>query len=344
MDKWKASWKYLRLTFVFAFVVFTILFFTMGLAFLGTQLLVRFGWIQGGDFNKFPLFIFSVASIIIGTVLALLFSRAPLRPLRELMAATDKIAEGDYSVRLDLKRPEDFRQLSDKFNHMAQELGSVEMLRKDFVSNFSHEFKTPIVSIRGFAKALKWDDLTPAEREEYLDIIISESERLAELSANVLYLTRLEKQSILTDKRKFNVSEQIRLVIALLDRKFTEKQLEIHFDCDEYFVEGNEEMLRQVWINLLDNAIKFSPEGGAVTVQICQSDGNTAISVSDQGCGISPEIQAHIFDQFYQGDPSHSTVGNGLGLSIAKTIVELHGGNIAVHSSGEGSTFEVRLK
>lgn len=216
MSKLKASWKYFRLTLIFAFVVFTIMFFTMSLTFFGTHLLANFGFIEGGDFQRFPLFIFSIVSVIIGTVLAIIFSKAPLRPLRELMAATDKIADGDYSVRLDLKRPEEIRELSNKFNHMAEELESVEMLRTDFVNNFSHEFKTPIVSIRGFAKALKWDDLTPKEQEEYLDIIISESERLSSLSLNVLYLSKIENQTILTDKKHFNVSEQIRLVVCLI--------------------------------------------------------------------------------------------------------------------------------
>lgn len=235
MSKLKTSFKYFRLTLFFALVVFTILFFTMSLAFFGTHLLAHLGLIEGGDFQKFPLFMFSVASVIIGTVLAIVFSKAPLRPLKELMAATDKIADGDYSVRLALKGPHELKTLSRKFNHMAEELGSVEMLRSDFVNNFSHEFKTPIVSTRGFAKALKWDDLSDEEREEYLDIIISESERLSSLSANVLYLSKIENQTILTDKKQFNLSEQLRLVIALFDRKIVNKNLEIAFDNEELY-------------------------------------------------------------------------------------------------------------
>ena len=344
MSKLRAYWKYFRLSFIFAFVVFTIMFFTMGLTFLGTHLLAHFGFIKSGDFQRFPLFIFSIVSVLIGTVLAIVFSKAPLRPLRELMTATDKIADGDYSVRLNLKGPEEFQELSNKFNHMAEEIGSVEMLRTDFINNFSHEFKTPIVSIRGFAKALKWDNLTPEERNEYLDIIISESERLSELSLNVLYLSKIENQTILTDKKLFNVSEQIRLVVCLLDQKFSEKQLEIIFDSNEFFIETNEEMLKQVWINLLDNAIKFSPVGGKIEIRIKQTDVSLSVKISDQGCGMSPEAKEHIFDKFYQGDLSHSSKGNGLGLAIVKKIVDLHDGNISVHSSDKGSTFEVILK
>lgn len=343
MSKLKASWKYFRLTLIFAFVVFTIMFFTMGLAFFGTHLLAHFGFIESGDFERFPLFLFSVVSVLIGTVLAILFSKAPLHPLRELMAATDKIADGDYSVRLTLKGPEEFRELGNKFNHMAEELGSVEMLRTDFVNNFSHEFKTPIVSIRGFAKALKWDDLTPEEREEYLDIIISESERLSALSLNVLYLSKIENQTILTDKKRYNLSEQIRLVVALLDRKLCEKQIEITFDAEEFFIQGNEEMLKQVWINLLDNAIKFSPDDSKIDIGITANTDRTTVTITDHGEGMSPETMAHLFDKFYQGDLSHSTSGNGLGLSIVRKIVDLHGGKLSVRSSDRGSTFEVIL-
>lgn len=156
--------KYFRMTFVFAFVVFIIMCATMVLTFCGANLLAHFGIIEGGRFDRFPLMAFCIASIIVGTVIAFVFGDKPLRPLRDIMDAVDKIADGDYSARVNLKGTEELRQLSDKFNHMASELGSVEMLRSDFVSNFSHEFKTPIVSIRGFAKALKWDDLTPPPR------------------------------------------------------------------------------------------------------------------------------------------------------------------------------------
>ncbi len=172
---------------------------------------------------------------------------------------------------------------------MAEELGSVEMLRADFINNFSHEFKTPIVSLRGYARELKWDDLTPEEREEYLDIIISESERLVSLSTNVLYLSKIEKQDILSNRKRFNLSEQIRLVFALLDQKFTGKNLEPEFDGKEVWCEGNEEMLKQVWINLLDNAIKFSPPGAKIEVYVRSDSSKITVKIRDFGIGMSPE-------------------------------------------------------
>lgn len=343
MDKLKASLRYFRLSLLFAFVVFLNLCLTNIVVLVATLLFAHFGILDGADLDHVPLFAFCLASVAVGTVFAAVFSRRPLRPVREMMAATDRIAGGDYSVRLDFKGPEEFRQLNEKFNHMAEELGSVEMLRTDFVNNFSHEFKTPIVSIRGFAKALKWDDLTDQERKEYLDIIIDESERLSALSANVLYLSKIENQSILTNKSRFNASEQIRLVLALLDQKFTDKQLVVEFEGPECFVVGNEEMLKQVWINLLDNAIKFSPDGGEVRVAVAQADGRATVAISNEGAAIAPEAQPHIFDKFYQADESHATAGNGLGLAIVKKIVELHGGDVDVTSCGNATTATVRL-
>lgn len=233
--------------------------------------------------------------------------------------------------------------MSDKFNHMAKELDSVEMLRKDFVNHFSHEFKTPIVSSRGFAKALKWEDLSNEERTEYLDIIISEAERLSTLSANILYLSKLENQTILTDKKMLNVSEQLRRIIVLLDHKITEKNLELLFDSQEYYLPGNEEMLRQMWINLLDNAFKFSPEGGTVSILIREASGRIEFQITNEAPTLSDEALKHLFDQFYQSDPSHATPGNGLGLSIVKKILDLHSGTISVLSADNRCTFQVTL-
>lgn len=340
MNKFKSSMEYFKLSLIFALCVFLIILATLFLSFSGTILLVNAGVIDKADFRRFPLLTFCLASIVIGTLLAFLSSRVPLHPLHELMKAADRIADGDYSVRVNLKGPEMLRTLGNKFNHMTEEIGSVEMLRTDFINNFSHEFKTPIVSIRGFAKALKWDDLTDSEREEYLDIIITESERLSSLSTNVLYLSKLEQQTILTGQKRFNLSEQIRLVFVLLDKKFADKNIEVIFDSGEYYVTGNEEMLKQVWINLIDNAVKFSPVNGRIEVNISETDTMLDIGITNQG-SIPPEIQAHIFDKFFQGDRSRSTVGNGLGLAIVKKIVELHSGSIQVYSDNGISTFEI---
>ena len=323
---------------------FLMLVLTIVLVFGNYFLLMKLGFISSDHIHHIPLLMIAFVCLVIGSILSLLFSRMPLKPFCKIIEATNKIADGDYSARLDLKGPAEMQKLNNSFNHMAEELGSVEMLRTDFVNNFSHEFKTPIVSIRGFAKMLKKDGLTDEEREEYLDIIISESERLAELSNNVLNLSKIEQQSILTDKKRFNLSEQIRLVIVMLYKKLDSKHIDVDFECGEIYYNGNEEMLKQIWINLLDNAIKFSPEYGTIKVEISQSETGTTISIADEGEGISDEQKAHIFDKFYQCDSSHSTKGNGLGLAIAKRVAELHGGEITVRDNDvSGTVFDVYI-
>ena len=340
----KNKWKKMRLSLLFSAVFFAIMLLTMFLVFVGMLLLSHLGFISNNKPERLPLFLFAIVSLIVGTILSVFLSHKPLAPLREIMEASDKIASGDYSARIHLKGPEEFKQLNISFNHMAEELGSVEILRNDFVHNFSHEFKTPIVSIRGFAKILKYNDISPEEKTEYLDIIMSESERLAELATNVLQLSRLEQQTILTEQKNFNVSEQIRLVIAMLDQKWSKKHIDIIFDSNEIYLYGNEELLQQVWINLIDNAIKFSPDYGTVQIKTIESAGNVLVTVSDQGDGISPDTAKHIFDKFYQGDTSHTTQGNGLGLNIADRILQLHKGEIIVKKTdNEGTDFQVSL-
>lgn len=321
-----------QLALLFAAMVFLLLLLTMTTMFAGF-LLFHYLDFQGVDeIYRVPLFTFALISTVLGTLLAFLFGKLPMKPILRICEASDRIAAGDYSVRLDLKGPEQFVQLSDSFNHMAAELDSVEVLRSDFVNSFSHEFKTPIVSIRGFAKMLKRDDLTPEEREEYLDTIIAESDRLAELSTNVLNLTKIEQQTILTGKTELNLSEELRLAIALLAEKWQEKQLSFDFDCGEVYLTGNRELLKQVWINLLDNAIKFSPAGETISIRLQRTVSSVIVSISNKSAPLGEEELRHLFDKFYQADRSHATRGSGLGLAIVKRIVELHSGSVSAEN------------
>ena len=236
-----------------------------------------------------------------------------------------------------------FAQISDGFNKMAQELQNTEMLRSDFINNFSHEFKTPIVSIAGFAKLLKRGNLTQRQREEYLDIIEEESMRLSDMATNVLNLTKVENQTILTGQSTFNLSEQLRASILLLERKWSKKNLQWQLEFGEYRITANEELLKQVWINLLDNAIKFSPEGGTIAVRITEQGGTLAVSVRNAGAAIPQPEQEKIFRKFYQADESHSSEGNGIGLAIVKRVTELHRGTVVVRSGNDETTFTVTL-
>lgn len=335
MDKLKKLLRGQQLTVMFALIIFLFMLFAMLLVFLGAFVLYRFGLLHMVRPVGVVLFLFALVSLLVGVALSMVFSRFPLAPLRELMDATDRIAGGDYSARINLKSPAELKRLSDKFNHMAVEIGSVEMLRNDFINNFSHEFKTPIASIQGFAEMLELDDLTSEERTEYIRIIKEESARLTALATNILNLSKIEQQTILTGCTRFNVSEQIRQVIALLDQKWSEKGITVAFDCGEYFCTGNEELLKQVWINLIDNAIKFSPEQETVEITIREQGEFLTIAFANRGEPIPEAARNHIFDKFYQADTSHSTQGNGLGLPIAKKVLELHGGTLTVSGQDE---------
>ena len=286
----------------------------------------------------------AVLSAVVGAGLTLLLSRIPLKPIRDLIEAINQLADGNFKVRIHLDLNREFERLSESFNRMAQELENTELLRSDFINNFSHEFKTPIVSLRGFAKILKNDSLTKEERDEYLDIIISESNRLSQLSTNVLNLSKIEKMSILSDMESFDLSEEVRQSVLLLESKWQKKDLELFIDMDELEYRGNKALLNQVWINLIDNAIKFSPQNGKIKLKLHRKKDQVVFQILDNGCGMDEETKNHIFDRFYQGDSSHTAEGNGIGLTVVEKIVHLHKGQIRVVSeAGIGTTFTVNL-
>ncbi|MBQ7320647.1 MAG: HAMP domain-containing histidine kinase [Clostridia bacterium] len=289
--------------------------------------------------STFIPFLCLMVSSFVGTVISSVVSYHLLLPLRELIAATKTVAKGDFSVRLNSEgQIGEIAELIESFNVMTEDLGGIEMFRSDFINTFSHEFKTPIVSIRGFAKQLQNENLTPEERKEYTDIIIAESERLTKLSANVLLLSKLENQAILADLAEFSLDEQIRSDILLLEKQWSRKQLEIEPDLNEVTYFGNAEVLSQLWVNLLSNAIKFTPEGGKIVVRLTQDNENVKVVVRDNGIGMNSETLSHVFEKFYQGDRSRSVEGNGLGLSLVKRIVELCGGTISIESEEENGT------
>ena len=285
-----------------------------------------------------------IACIIIGILVSTISSKIVLKHVRVFIEAIAKLSRGDFSIRLNIKKPLEFKLLSENFNVMAKELEGIEVLRTDFINNFSHEFKTPIISIKGFAEILKDDNLSKEEKDEYLDIIIEESKRLATLSTNVLNLSKVENQVILNDINEFNVSEQIRQSILLLDTKFENKNISLDISIEDAYICGNKEMLNQVWLNLLDNSIKFNRINGIVSVTVRKLDKSIIVVITDSGIGVSRSSITRIFDKFYQEDTSHSRNGNGLGLTIVKKIIDLHGGTINCNSiQGKGTKFTIIL-
>ena len=345
----EAKRQQLVLAIFFTVVIFAVEMLTVLVAAGLLILFVRLGVIPEST-SIIPdntILIMMLFSVVIGAAAAFLTAKFPLRPVTKLVGAMNRLASGDFSVRLHYKKPlaenATFKSIADSFNTLATELGNTAMLQRDFINNFSHEFKTPIVSIAGFAKLLRHGNLTEAEREEYLSIIEEESMRLSCMATNVLNLSRIETQTILTGVTKYDLSEQIRGAILLLEDKWTRKNIDIEPDFDEHMICANEELLKEVWINLMDNAIKFTPEGGVVMLRMAEKDGWIRVSVRNTGSEIPVEKQAKIFDRFYQADESHGTDGNGIGLTVVKKIVDLHGGTVTVTSANGITDFTVTL-
>ncbi|MCR5825089.1 MAG: HAMP domain-containing histidine kinase [Oscillospiraceae bacterium] len=288
-----------------------------------------------------------LSSVVLGTLLTGLLSHIPLGPVNKIINAMNALAAGDFHTRLQfsgrLARNPTARELTRSFNTMASELEHTEMLRSDFINNFSHEFKTPIVSIAGFAKLLKRGNLTPEEQREYLDIIERESLRLSAMATNVLSMTKVENQTILTDVTRYDLSEQIRSCVLLLEPKWSKKRIEWDVEPEEFFVSGSRALLEEVWLNLIDNAVKFSPEGALVTVSIARTGRALAVRFTNRGPQIPAEDRDAIFRKFYQADGSHATEGNGIGLAVVRRIAQLHGGSVTAESDGEATTFTVTL-
>lgn len=345
----------LGLMLFFTLMVFIAMTVTLVAATLLTYLLMRLGF-SSEDVDTMTydggwvLYLFMI-SVPIGWAMSWVISRIPFKPVQDLVHGMNRLAAGDFTARVYpgriMKNVPTMTEVSDSFNKMAQELEGTEMLRSDFINNFSHEFKTPIVSIAGFAKLLNRGNLTPEQQKEYLEVIEKESMRLSSMATNVLNLTKVENQTILTDESCFNLSEQLRSCILLLEEKWSRKELELDLLFDEHEICANEELLKQVWINLLDNAIKFTPQGGIVQVMIrellIQDEIIYNISVANSGTEILPEHREKIFHKFYQVDQSHAAEGNGVGLAVVKKIVQLHDGEVAVHDETGMVTFVVTL-
>lgn len=343
--------RHFGLLLMFVLVLFVSGLINSGVTTLVVYTLVKHGVLQFAadvvpDAGK--LMVFSMLlSIPVGLLVAATVSKFPLKPVRDLIDGMDRLASGDFKTRVSvgkiMRRYPAFVAVSDSFNKMAEELESTEMLRSDFINNFSHEFKTPIVSIAGFAKLLKRGNLSADQQQEYLSAIEEESMRLSYMATNVLSLTKVENQTILSDVSQYNLSEQIRSCILLLENKWSKKDIELQLDFGEHTVHANEELLKQVWINLLDNAVKFTPDGHTIQVRISELERSITVVVMNTGSEIPKESQGKIFHKFYQADESHSSQGNGVGLAIVKRITELHGGKVSVTSENEVTAFTVEL-
>lgn len=272
------------------------------------------------------------------------------RPVRKIQRAMNRIIAGDFNVRVPYIQGEnsdnEYDAIIKGLNEMAAELSGVETLRTDFISNVSHELKTPLTVIQNYGTMLQSNALTEEQRVTYAKAITEQTAKLSALITNILKLNRLENQQIYPEKKEYNLTEQICECLLTFESAWEKKDLEIETDLDEeVYVCQDAELLSLVWNNLFSNAIKFSDDNGKVSVSVKRDGGYIKVSVSDTGCGISPEIGNHIFEKFYQGDTSHATQGNGLGLALVKRVIDILGAEISVQSVlEEGTTFTVFLK
>jgi signal transduction histidine kinase len=271
------------------------------------------------------------------------------RPVKIITEATEQIMQGDFSVRV---RPmngagmEGFNQIGMAINAMAAELAGTETLRTDFIANVSHELKTPLAVMGNYATMLQRPGITEEEKNDYAKAISEAARKLAQLITNILKLNKLENQQIFPQPKEFDLGEQLCECLLVFEDAWEAKNLEIEMDIEEDVrIKSDPELLSLVWNNLISNAVKFTPDGGTIGLSLKTEDGSVVVQVRDTGCGMKPEVGQHIFEKFYQGDTSHATQGNGLGLALVKRVVDILSGEIGVQSVyGQGSTFTVKFK
>ncbi|MBR1715975.1 MAG: HAMP domain-containing histidine kinase [Treponema sp.] len=338
---------------VFSFRNYAFVF--LGVSIVTTVSIIVFFWDADLPFSKKVLSVRAIAGFInvfimsfIFTLLIRLHRKIEIeRPIKQLLNATESIRQGDFSVQI--PRRKHFRNeidvVIDNINLMARELSGVETLRLDFISNVSHELKTPLSVIQNYATMLQEPNLQEETRLEYAKSITAASRNLTTLITNILRLNKLENQQIFPERKEFNLSEQITECLLDFEQIWEDKKISLETDIDDSILaKGDSELLSLVWHNLFSNAFKFTPDGGKVSVSLKKSGGLCQIKVSDTGCGMSEETQKHIFEKFYQGDRSHAQKGNGLGLALVKRILDITGGEIEVRSKeGEGSSFTATI-
>lgn len=292
-----------------------------------------------------PILILLAGSLLIGGAIAIFVGHLIIRPIHNISSAFDEIAKGNFDVRVPVdEKIDEIQEMAQRFNAMTYDLSHIETLRTDFVANVSHEFKTPIAAIEGYATLLQTPNLNQEKHDHYVEKILDNSRRLSSLSSNILALSKLENQEMIVDNREFRLDEQIRKAILMLESKWASKNIEFDVDLPKQMYYGSEFLLAQVWSNILDNAIKHSPSGGIIHVNIQQTDTKVTVDISDEGEGMTEEVKKHIFEKFYQGDSSRKSEGNGLGLALVKRIVVLCHGAVTVESApGQGATFSVHL-
>jgi two-component system sensor histidine kinase BaeS len=294
---------------------------------------------------ELPIFVWAmVFSGTIGVAVTNHMTKMLIDPIAKLRSAMREVADGDFKVEAKCEsRIQDVQDIYDSFNSMVRELSTTETLQTDFISDVSHEFKTPINAIEGYASLLEGEP-SPEEQRAYVEKILFNTRRLSALTGNILLLSKLSNQSILPQKTQFRLDEQIRQAIVALEQMWSEKELGFEVELAETPFFGYESLLPHVWTNLIGNAVKFSPKGGEIRIKMMRTEGAVVFTIEDDGPGIVPGDEEHIFTKFYQSESSHGMEGNGLGLALVRQIVEMSGGSVDVQNLEVGGCrFTVRL-
>lgn len=288
---------------------------------------------------------FVLGSALIGFPIALLITRKGVEILDNVNETINKIAVCDFNTSLPpISKNEQISKAVENFNNMIKQLSSVSILKNDFISGFSHEFKTPIVSVKGFAELLSDADNLTAEQKEYVKIIIEESNRLSKLAENSMALAKLDSQTIIEKKQEFSLKDQIEDCVLLLDESFKEKSVDVEMNLEDVSVSTSPDLVKEIWINLLTNAIKYTNDSGKISISLQKQNDMAVVKIKDNGIGMDEEVKKHIFDKFFQVDNSHSQKGIGLGLSIVSRILELINGSIDCESElNKGTTMTVKI-
>jgi signal transduction histidine kinase len=341
----QVPYKEKNLWFYFAasnFIISMLVGFAMGLIYL---FLLTFDLIPKGFGRGTPLIMLLLTSGLIAAFVTTFIGRIILTPLQHFIHATQVVAKGDFTIQLENKsKLRTLQNMTSNFNTMVNDLASIETLRSDFINNVSHEFKTPLTAIEGYAMLLQSENITQDDFNQYVTMIIESTGQLSTITTNILWLSKLEQEDILQKQSTFLLDEQLRQSILQLEPFWHEKKLELDIEIETASYTGAENLLFQVWSNLLSNAIKFSHIGGALRVTLTTKNNQILVSIEDKGMGMSELTQKHIFDKFYQGETSRSQEGSGLGLPLVKSILKLHDGTIDYESElDKGTTVTVAL-
>ena len=331
--KRKGKWNY-SLEFYFYWLNLCVFAATVIVAALIAAVLYQFFHLT----VEIPEAVYSVIlCIALGATVSRFLSKKILAPLSKVSQAMGKVAQGDFSVTLESNsKMNEIQKLYGNFNLMVKELLTTETLQTDFVSNVSHEFKTPINAINGYATLLQGNQDLTEEQSEYAEKILYNTRRLSGLVSNILLLSKIENQAIPVKKEAFRLDEQIRQAILALETKWSEKEIDLAAELEKVSYKGNGNLMLHIWLNLIDNAIKFSQKRGSICICLKASEQNILVSVRDYGCGISETDRTRIFDKFYQTDTAHKEEGNGLGLALVRRIIQIHDGDIEVENCPSG--------